>query len=99
MKRWNGRKAQYVENRAIDAFIEELLAVCRKHGLCIAHEDSHGAFIIENLKETRVNWLRAAHDETVAQERTASPNQAPTPNSNADELYQRGLDILKGDPK
>ncbi len=35
---------------------------------------------------------------TTADERTSSPNPASGPNSNADELYEKGLKVLKGEP-
>ncbi len=82
MMRWNCRKSRYTENVAIDAFIQEVLAVCRSHGFSISHEDSHGAFIIENYTASRDNWLRAAHDDTT---RTSDPNPAAQPNSNTKE--------------
>jgi hypothetical protein len=92
MMRWNDRKARYAQNAVVDNFIEELVTVCRKHGLCIGHEDSHGAFIIENLTEGRVNWLRTAHDNTNTVTRTTHPvtrtthpNPAGQPNSTTKE--------------
>ena len=42
------------------AFIEEILAVCRKHGLSIAHEDSQGAFIVELYSNIAAQWLSDA---------------------------------------
>jgi hypothetical protein len=45
----------------IDAFIAEIEAVCKKHGLGISHEDVHGAFVIEAYNEDS-GWLEAAVD-------------------------------------
>lgn len=53
-----------VENPAIDAFLEEIKEVCKKHNLSIAHEDSQGAFVIEEYDEHNLEWLLAADDYT-----------------------------------
>ena len=42
------------------AFIDDIIEVYEKHGLSIAHEDSHGAFIIEDLDQWNIDWLRHA---------------------------------------
>ena len=47
------------------ACIEEIIAVCAKHGFSLAHEDSQGGFILEkrtNEKDAAYNenWLREA---------------------------------------
>ena len=52
------------ENPAVDAFIEEVLAVCKKHGMSIGHEDGHGGFAIERYMDGNVEWLRGAADWT-----------------------------------
>ena len=64
MKHWNIQKRKYLENKKIDAYIEEVLAVSRKHGLSISHEDSQGAFIVEEFSKANADWLLAAHDAT-----------------------------------
>lgn len=46
----------------IDAFLADIVAVCRRHGMAISHEDGHGAFEIVNLNESNLDWLDAAHD-------------------------------------
>jgi len=58
MKRWNGN--QEVEMPRVDAFIEEIIGVYRKHGMSIGHEDGQGAFEIEAYRERNVDWLRDA---------------------------------------
>lgn len=58
MKRWNGREEAEVPE--VDAFIADIIAVCRKHGMSISHEDHHGAFEIEPYSEKRVEWLKRA---------------------------------------
>jgi hypothetical protein len=64
MKRWNSKAGTEVENAKIDAFLEEVIAVCQKHGFSIAHEDGHGAFLIEKYSEMTRDLLLDAHDET-----------------------------------
>lgn len=38
-------------------FLEDIKKVCEKHNLSIAHEDGHGAFIVENYDERNIKWL------------------------------------------
>jgi hypothetical protein len=67
-----GPTARYVENSggigerkvvsAIDAFLVDIDAVCRKHGLSISHEDSQGGFRIEEYAESLRDWLNDATD-------------------------------------
>lgn len=64
MKRWNAAKNTDIENPKIDAFIEEVIAVCKRHGLSIGHEDGHGAFEIGEADEHNFKWLRDATDVT-----------------------------------
>ena len=48
----------------VEEFIQEILAVCEKHGLSISHEDGHGSFEIEEYNEHNCEWLLAAKDLT-----------------------------------
>ena len=67
-----GPTARYVENSggigerkvvsAIDAFLVDIDAVCRKHGLSISHEDSQGGFKIQEYAESLRDWLNDATD-------------------------------------
>ena len=52
------------KNPKVDAFINELIVICLKHHLSLAHEDSHGAFIVQPFKEENIQWLQDAHDDT-----------------------------------
>lgn len=49
MKRWDRSSGEWkeVERPDVDAFIEDVIAVCERHGFSISHEDGHGAFEIE----------------------------------------------------
>lgn len=42
------------------AFLDDINAVCRKHGLSISHEDNQGGFIIELYKDDNIEWLNGA---------------------------------------
>lgn len=47
----------------IKAFMEEILAVCKKHGIAISHEDGHGSFEFEVYDQYYENWFRQALDQ------------------------------------
>jgi hypothetical protein len=47
-----------------EAFIREILAVCRKHDMGLAHQDTEGAFVIQRpLLQATVDWLNDAEEE------------------------------------
>lgn len=62
MKRFNNKIKAYVENKEVDSFINEIISVCKKHGMSISHEDSHGGFIIVKYKDSYAEWFLNAHD-------------------------------------
>lgn len=62
MRRFNVATRQYVQSDKQDAFIEELIAVCKKYNMSISHEDKHGAFEIRKHSKLDDDWLRRAHD-------------------------------------
>lgn len=39
-------------------FIEDIIAVCKKHKLSISHEDVGGAFVIHKFNDYDVEWLK-----------------------------------------
>lgn len=41
-------------------FIEEIISVCKKHNLSIAHQDTQGAFIIEEYHDENIDWIKDA---------------------------------------
>lgn len=73
-RRWLANQRQFGENPKIDAFLDEVLQVCEKHGFLISHEDHHGAFeILDNIpknKEMCISWLKEASDYTNLKEGT-----------------------------
>lgn len=44
-------------------FISDLEIVYRNYGLCLWHEDEHGAFIVRPFDEKALEWLRAGYEE------------------------------------
>jgi hypothetical protein len=60
MERWNIEKGNKTENEPVDHFLQEIAAVCKKHGFSIGHEDTHGAFIIEAYDKANIDWLMCA---------------------------------------
>ena len=53
-------KGKLMDAKKCDAFIKDIIEVYRKHGLGISHEDSHGAFIIEELNQDLIDWIEWA---------------------------------------
>ena len=60
--RWNKQTSEYEELPKVDAFINEVIEVCKKHGFCIGHEDEDGAFVIYD-GDSDLGWIEVAHYE------------------------------------
>jgi hypothetical protein len=73
-KRWSVVRGEEIENPKIDAFIQEVIAIEHKHGLSIAHEDYHGAFVIQEASAENERWLNDAMDGTGAERGGPAPN-------------------------
>jgi hypothetical protein len=43
-----------------EEFLDDLIALYRKHQLCLGHEDAHGSFLIEPLAEWNIKWVSDA---------------------------------------
>lgn len=43
-----------------ECFKEDVIKLCEQYELSIAHEDGHGNFIIEDFKESNIEWFRQA---------------------------------------
>ncbi len=63
MQRYNAN-GKLVENPKLDEAIEKIIAVCREHGVSLAHEDKQGCFQFEGPSEKNERWLRVAVDAT-----------------------------------
>jgi hypothetical protein len=53
------------KNRA-QAFIDDIVATCRQHGMALTHEDQHGAFIVDDIRDGDLESLRRARVEMLA---------------------------------
>ena len=61
--RWNSGLSQDLPYAMkIEAFLDEIEKVCKKHNLSISHEDGHGGFEIEEYNQDNIEWLRDASD-------------------------------------
>jgi len=59
--RWSYKEGKNKDSPKVDAFLADIHEVCKKHRLCIEHEDNQGGFIIEKYKsEKDFEWLDAA---------------------------------------
>lgn len=58
--RWSRATEKFVKDSRVDAFLDDVKAVCQKHGLAIGHEDSHGAFEIHPIDDKLLSWLDEA---------------------------------------
>lgn len=62
MNRYNTAIGKHVQSDKQDAFIEELIGVCKRYNMSICHEDCHGAFVIQKHAKVHDERLRNAHD-------------------------------------
>ena len=44
----------------VDAFLNEIESVCKKHNMSLGHEDNHGAFLISEYSDENIEWLKEA---------------------------------------
>lgn len=63
---WNHTTSERVGTPPrVRAFLDAYEALCRQHGLCLAHEDGEGAFIVCPVDDDCIEWVCAAHLEGV----------------------------------
>ena len=63
MHRWNIARYCGTENAKVDAFIDELVEVCERHGLMVS--SPHGwPLIVYHKDEDGMDAVRNAHDGT-----------------------------------
>lgn len=46
------------------AFLADITATYKRHGMSISHEDTHGAFVITDYSQRNVDWLHGAQLQT-----------------------------------
>jgi chitinase len=49
-----------IENDQVAAFLAEIVALCKRYGFSLGHEDTQGAFIVERYDEDNIQWLMDA---------------------------------------
>ena len=64
MKRYASISEEEIENAKVDAFLQEIADVSRRHGLALGHEDVHGAFKVHHYEDDLISWLMNAYDAT-----------------------------------
>jgi hypothetical protein len=52
------------QSARVSEFIEEIVALSKRFGFSLSHEDGHGSFIVETFTQHNVDWLRDADDQT-----------------------------------
>lgn len=62
--RWVIKEHRNAKNEKIDAFLNDVIEVCKRHGFSIGHEDNHGGFIVEKFSNGNADWLMCASDDT-----------------------------------
>jgi hypothetical protein len=55
---------QWRSGSGVQAFLNEIAEVCKRHGMSISHEDQHGSFIIKPFDQYNIDWLNDATDRT-----------------------------------
>ena len=76
MKRWHTKLRVDIEDPKIEAFLEEMAEVCKKHGMALGHEDNHGAFIVVPYDKLNVQWMLDAVVEIPPQGAQKAPSFA-----------------------
>jgi hypothetical protein len=60
--RWVRRFGDSRDVPEVDAFLADIVEVCKRHKMSLAHEDRHGGFEVEQLSDANINWLLDATD-------------------------------------
>lgn len=60
-KVWDILETKFIDMPSeMESFLNDIVGVYKKHGLSLGHEDSHGAFRVENFCQDNVDWLFGA---------------------------------------
>ena len=57
---WHVKEKEARPNPKVDAFLADILAVYKKHGLSLAHEDQQGAFRVRPRRDIDEAWVCGA---------------------------------------
>lgn len=49
-----------IDAPGVEEFIDEIWAVCERHGFALSHEDKQGSFIVVAIKPEYKEWLQDA---------------------------------------
>jgi hypothetical protein len=63
------KKKSMEQSEKVKGFLLDLVSLCRRHGLSLAHEDHQGAFIVQVEDENNIQWLLDALDQSNTMER------------------------------
>jgi len=62
-------KDRYIKRRdvfdavpEVDAFFDEIMEVCRRHGMSIHHDECGGRLIVREYNEELMEWLAQSDD-------------------------------------
>jgi hypothetical protein len=58
----SGKSYQEDVSKEVLEFLKDIEEVGKKHNMSISHEDGHGAFAIQEYKESNLKWLADAED-------------------------------------
>lgn len=62
LSNWSIKEQRKVPmSKETKSFIDEIDTVCKKYNKSIGHEDSQGAFIIEEYKQENISWLSSCY--------------------------------------
>lgn len=69
-RRWSIQAEDRIEIPTVDAFLQDIIALYEKHGMCLTHEDTQGGFIVRpyisgvEASDENARWLNnASYDE------------------------------------
>lgn len=48
----------------VEQFKKDIIKLCKQYKLSISHEDGHGNFIIDEYKESNIEWFKSATFDT-----------------------------------
>ncbi len=56
-----------IDHQKVVAFVDELLELYAKYEFTLAHEDGHGAFLLEGYDRHNIDWLKGSlcYDDSV----------------------------------